>query len=131
MAGRGFLDVAREVVAGSTEFHWRAAAIPAYYALFLECRGAPFRWSHQRPRRDNVHAWVRLRLHYASDPDLKRLSDDLDNLVRLRNKASYDLLPLPSFISPAAAQDAIRQVVAALALVDSIDGDAARRAAAI
>ena len=37
MPGRGFLDVARELAAGATEYHWRSAAVNAYYALFLEC----------------------------------------------------------------------------------------------
>jgi hypothetical protein len=40
MAGRNFLDVARAVVSGQAEYYWRAGAIHAYYALFLECRDA-------------------------------------------------------------------------------------------
>src|SRR6202011_1168671 len=43
-SGRHFLDVALDVIAGTTAFHWRAAAIHAYYALVLECRDALLRW---------------------------------------------------------------------------------------
>jgi hypothetical protein len=131
MAGRGFLDLAREVVAGGTEFHWRGAAIHAYYGLFLECRDALLRWGFAMSRRDNVHAWVRLRLTYSSDVDLKSIGDALDDLVRLRNDASYNMTALVKFQSASAAQDAIQDATAALALLDWIDGDPARRATAI
>ena len=131
MPGRGFLHVARDAVAGPTEFYWRAAAIHSYYALFLECRDVLFRWGFPMPRRDNVHAWVRLRLTYAADPDLKDLGHALDDLVRLRNHASYDLNPSSIFASPVDAQDAIQKATDALNLFDQIDNDPARRAAGI
>src|SRR5713226_9638816 len=104
MQGRGFLDLAREVVAGTKEFHWRGAAVHAYYALLLECRDALFRWGFQLPPRDTVHAWVRLRLTYARNADLKTIGGTLDTLVRLRNQASYNLSPMAKFASPSVAQ---------------------------
>ena len=119
------------VVSGGTEACWRATVVHAYYALLLECRDALLRWGFQQPRRDSVHAWVRLRFSYAPHPDLRRIGDALDLLGRLRNAASYHLQPLASFASPTDAQDAIRESAAALALLDQIDGDPTRRAAAI
>jgi len=130
MPGKGFLDVARDLAAGLTEYHRRAAVVNAYYALVLECRDALSRWGFVMPRRDNMHAWVRLRFTYAGDADLKFIGYALDKLVKDRNEASYDLRST-AFGSPAVAQDAIRDATTALALLDQIDGDPVRRAAAI
>lgn len=131
MPGRGFLDVARELAAGKTEYHWRSAVVNAYYALFLECRDALARWGLALPPGVNAHAWVRLRFTYAGDRDLKRIGDALDHLVKRRNLASYDLKPTAMFATSVAAQDAIVRAADALTLLDSIDGDPARRAAAV
>jgi hypothetical protein len=131
MQARQFLHVAQELVVGTTEAHWRAAAVHAYYALVLECRDSQGRWGFRVPPRQSVHATVRLRFAYASDPGLKQLSRSLDTLVRLRNRASYDLQPAPVFASAKSAQQAIQTAETALILLDSIDGDPGRRAAAI
>jgi hypothetical protein len=131
MPGRGFLDVARDSAAGPSEFHWRSATVDAYYALFLECRDTLFRWGFVHPRRDNIHTWVRLRLTYSRQSDLKQIADALDKLVRRRNHASYDFTPSTVFASPVAALDAIQQAIDALALLDPIDIDPIQRAAAI
>lgn len=131
MRGRRFLDLARELVQGTQEHHWRGAIIHAYYALLLECRDALAAWGFAVPRRENMHSWVRLRCTFSTDPDLKQIGFFLDRLVRLRNRSSYDLNPTPMFATAIVAQDAIRDATTALALLDSIEHDPARRAAAI
>src|SRR5947209_8691515 len=130
MAGRGFLQVARDVATGTTQYHWRTAVVNAYYALVLECRDALSGWGFVMPPRDNMHAWVRLRFIYAADADLCAIGRTLDPLVRQRNKASYDLQS-PAFSSTVVAQSAIQDATAGIALLDQIEADPARRAAAI
>ena len=131
MRGRAFLDIARELVCGSTEAHWRATVVQAYYALFLECRDALSRWSISISPRQNVHSAVRLRFIYAGDADLKQIGYALDTWCRYRNDASYNLAVLRDFSSDRIANDAIAEAVAALALLDAIESDPMRRAVAI
>src|SRR6266545_846790 len=130
MDGRAFLDIAREVVRGTTEAHRRATIGHAYYALMLECRDALGRWGVSVPRRD-VHAFVRLKLLYAGDPDLKSLGDFLDRLSPWRNAATYQLAASPVYATSARALKAIQYADDGLALLDQIDSDPRRRAAAI
>ena len=132
MQGREFLDLARELLAsGTSPRHWRAVVIHAYYALLLECREAMARWGLPPVPRQQVHAQVRLRLVYASDADLKRIGNALVVLNKHRNAASYDLAPLSQFASAKVAQADVQLAGDAVVLLDSIDGDATRRAAAI
>jgi hypothetical protein len=83
MEGRAFLDVASELVLGATEAHWRAAAGRAYYALMLEGWTALLRWGFVVPPRDSIHSYVRLRFRYATDTDLRKVADALDQLGKL------------------------------------------------
>jgi hypothetical protein len=132
MQGRAFLHVARDLLStGNTEAHWRAAVVDTYYALMLECRDALIRWGFPTPPRPGVHAAVRLRFAYGGERDLKTIGKHLDRLVRLRNRASSDLGALPEFASAAEAQLAIQDAADAIALLDAIDADPVRRAAAI
>jgi len=78
-----------------------------------------------------VHAQVRLRLVFATDPDLKEIGRKLEKLGMDRNSASYDLRALPIFASVVAAQDAVKKATDALALLDAIENDPVRRGAAI
>jgi hypothetical protein len=89
------------------------------------------RWGLPPVPRQQLHAQVRLRLVYASDVGLKKIGDALEVLNKHRNAASYDLQVLPQFASPKVSQVDVQLVTSALALLDSIDADQARRAAAI
>jgi hypothetical protein len=131
MQGRAFLNVARHLAARATEEDWRAAVIHAYYALFLECRDVLIRWGFRIPRQQSVHSYVRFRLLNASDADLKRVGDFLENLFRDRSRASYELISTTRFTTDALARQRIQDAVDGLALLDAIDADAALRAAAI
>ncbi len=91
MDGRAFLVVARELLQGATEAYWRAAAGRTYYALMLEARELLGRWGLSCPPRDDIHKFVRLRLLYSADPDLKHVGVTLERLGRLRNVADYEL----------------------------------------
>jgi hypothetical protein len=131
MRGRAYLNVARNVVTGHTEAHWRAALGRAYYALMLEGREALFRWGFALPPRENVHTFVRMRFDFPANPDLKGIGGVVDKLARLRNQADYNLAPLQVFASPGRVQQAIQEVSDALALLDAIEADPARQTAAI
>jgi hypothetical protein len=132
MPGREFLGLAREILAsGTAPRHWRAVVIHAYYALLLECRDAMARWGLPRLARQQVHAQIRLRLIFATNSDLKEIGQKLEKLGLDRNSASYDLRALPLFGSAVAAQDAVKKATDALALLDAIDTDPARRATAV
>jgi len=131
MLGRTFLDVAKELVQGATEAHWRATVGRAYYALLLEGRDALERWGFIITRRDQVHAFVRLRFLYAADADLREVGRTLDWLGRLRNQADYQLGALGSFRDAAMARQAIHDAELHLAHLDKIEADSSRRAAVI
>ncbi|HZT83054.1 MAG TPA: hypothetical protein VFA26_22690 [Gemmataceae bacterium] len=131
MPGREFLKVARDVVNRPSEYHRRAAFVHAYHGLFLGCRDALFRWGFKHPRRDNVHTWTRLRFAFATDHELRDIGDALDQLGQSRNQANYNLNPHPDLATEAPAQKAIQDAADPLALLDALDADPARRAAAI
>ncbi len=131
MQGRAYLDLAREVVLGGTEAHWRATVIHSYYALLLECRDALSRWGWSVPPHQNVHSEVRLCLIFATDADLKTIGRALDFLVQDRNRASYNTQARRVLIDQSLAQARLREATNALALLDQIDGNSTRRAAAI
>ena len=113
MDGRAFLDVARELAAGSSEPHWRSSVGRAYYALLHEVLGTLRRWGFSLPPRDKVHTFARLKLVYATDPDLKRIGLTLEALGRLRNAADYQLSTSGPFVSARIAVSALADAEAA------------------
>jgi hypothetical protein len=78
-----------------------------------------------------LHAFARLRFTFAADPDLKKIGWVMDDLVKLRNQADYQLATPGSFSSAGRAALAILDARDAIALLDRIDADVTRRAAAI
>ena len=132
IAGRAFLEVARELAGGATEAHWRSATGRAYYALMLEARDLLDGWGIPTPPRDRVHGFVRLKLLYAADPDLKQVGLTLERLARYRNDADYQLSdPRRRFANAAEANKSVQDAGKAIALLDQIEGDPPRRTAAI
>ena len=131
MDGRALLDVARELAAGSGEPHWRSSVGRTYYALLHEVLSTLRRWGLSPPPRDKVHTFARLKLVYATDPDLKRIGLTLEALGRLRNAADYQLsLPGP-FVSARIAVFALTDAEAAVTLIDALEADPVRRASAV
>jgi hypothetical protein len=132
MPGREFLALARELLAlGTFPRHWRAVIIHAYYALLLECREAMSRWGLPPLPRHQVHEKVRHRLIFSTDRDLKQIGFALEHLGEDRNRANYDLRALPIFAKATNARNNVQMAIDALALLDAIDADPARRAAAV
>ncbi|MBI1915563.1 MAG: HEPN domain-containing protein [Planctomycetes bacterium] len=131
MQGREYLELAREIAQGGTEKHWRGTAGKAYYALFLEAREVLARWGFVSARHENVHHFVKARYSYPSDADLKRIGQTLERLGLLRTKADYDLTTLPVFRSDKEARSAIDRADVAIKLLDAIETDPARLAAAV
>src|SRR5437879_5746281 len=110
MRGREFLRASRQLLSGGDEPFWRAAVVQAYYALFLECRDVVATWGAAAPPRHRPHNWVRLKLQFAKNADLKQLGDTLEALLRLRNLASYNLGSFPVFSSNAVAAQLSRML---------------------
>jgi hypothetical protein len=131
MDGRALLDVARELAAGSGEAHWRSSVGRAYYALLHEVLDTLRRWGFSPPPRDKVHTFARLKFVYATDPDLKRIGLTLEALGRLRNTADYHLSLSGPFVSARIAVQVLTDAEAAVAVLDALEADSTRRAAAV
>ena len=131
MRGRDFLTVAKEVVQGKTEAHWRAAVGRAYYALVQETWAALDRWGITSPPRVDIHFFTRSRLTIPSDADLRKIGNVLEEAGRLRNYADYRLASAGQFSSSLRARNIVVGVGNAMNLLDSLDTDPLRRVAAV
>jgi hypothetical protein len=131
MDGRSLLDIGRELAAGSTEAHWRSSVGRAYYALLHEVLGALARWGFALPPRDKVHSLARLKFIYATHPDLKQIGLVLESLSRLRNAADYQIGTSGPFVSARIAASVLKDAELAVALLDAIEADPARRAGTV
>jgi hypothetical protein len=70
-------------------------------------------------------------LTYASDSDVKAIGFTLDLLVKDRNLANYNTQATRILVNQQLAQTRLQRASDTLALLDQIDGDPTRRAAAI
>lgn len=131
MVGRDFLDAADDLVSARTEAHWRTAVGRAYYALMLESRDVQHRWGLTIPGQSQTHRIVRLRFVIAGDKDLLRVATYLQDLASLRAKADYRPEDTVSFPNAQVAMNCVRQARKGIDLLDLIDADPARRAAAV
>jgi hypothetical protein len=102
-----------------------------YYALLHEVLGALLRWGFELPPRDKVHTFAQLKFVYASDPDLKRTGLTLEALAHLRDTADYQLGTSGPFVSPRIAVSALADAQSAVALLDALEADPVRLAAAV
>jgi uncharacterized protein (UPF0332 family) len=130
MDANDFLTIARELIRGGTEAHWRSAAGRAYYALFLEAREILRQWGFVPPRGFSSHTFVRLRFTYPADADLSEVGKTLDRLVQLRGKADYELGSV-EFTTSKKTRDAVHYAARALQQLKIVAGDATRSKAAI
>lgn len=132
MDGRAFLAVARSMSQGPSEADWRTAAGRAYYCLFLECRDALSRWGISLPAQGgSVHRDVRLRFTIWQHTELLAISISIENLLRLRTRADYEIATPGHFATANAARNAVTNADAALARLDALDADSHLRTAAI
>lgn len=131
MHGRALIDVARELAAAKSEAHWRSSVGRAYYALLHEVLATLRNWGFSTPSRDKVHTFARLKLIYATEPDLKQIGLTLEALGRLRNAADYQLSQPGAFLSARIAVSAVTDSEAAVALLDALNANPVRRALAM
>jgi hypothetical protein len=129
--GRAFLHSARHLLAAPSEANWRSAVGRAYYGLLHEGQAALQRWGFPRPAGESLHVFVRRRLNGSGHPDLRTVGQALDDLSPLRNQADYRLNVLSNFASAVPATQAVARAQRMVDLLDHLDADPARRAAAV
>src|SRR5205807_8227617 len=113
--------VARDLAAGPGEARWRSSVGRSYYALLHEVLGTLVRRGFTLPPRDKVHTFARLKLIYATDPDLKRIGLTVEALGRLRNAADYQLSLSGPFVSARIAAQALADAEVSVASLDALE----------
>lgn len=131
MDGRLFLQVARVLAVEDDEASLRTAAGRAYYALFIEARDALMRWGLAPQTQFQVHVRVRELFDRTRVSDLSFIGDKLRELHILRNRADYENDQGSPFDSFFVIEEAIHDAESAIQLLLQIDGESARRDAAI
>jgi hypothetical protein len=93
----GNLDGAFEGVSTSRECRLRAALGRSYYALYLTTREVIAR-RHGIDHRRLVHGALYTNLqHSTASPGVRLLGQELARLYTLRQKADYEVLPVPEW----------------------------------
>ena len=91
MTARDILDVAWDLLSGSTEAEWRAAISRAYFAAFHAARNLLRDVSFEVPRGERAHGYLWLRLSNSADAVVDHQGAQLRELRHMRNWADYDL----------------------------------------
>jgi hypothetical protein len=130
MRGRDFLQSAARLAAMNSESDWRTSIGRSYYALYLECREALRRWGFPIPSRSS-HREVAQRLSFPNNVDLAILSKTFQDVSAKRNKADYELAANPLFQNSTSSIHSTTEARTAIALLDALESDPVRLAAAI
>jgi hypothetical protein len=130
MRGRDFLQTAVRLSAMNSESDWRSSIGRSYFALYLECREAIRRWGFPIQSRSS-HREVSQRLSFPKNVDLAILSKTFQDVSAKRNKAYYELAANPLFQNSTSSIHSTTEARTAIALLDAIESDPARLAAAV
>lgn len=130
MLGREFLDTADRLLTLQAESDWRSAASRSYYAVYLECREALYRWGFHFAARSS-HLEVSRRFSFPKNQELNQIAGLLQHTSSLRNKADYDLSSNSPFLSASESRISVQRARTVITLLDAIEADPAHRAQAI
>jgi len=131
MDGRDFLGIAQHLLSLPTEASWRSAASRLYLALLHEARAALDRWGFPLPPQDDIHTFVLSRFGSHRSMDLLRVEDGLRRLKPFAEEPDFALSAVGSFADAAEVSQHLVLAQLVVDLLDQIDYDPARRAAAI
>jgi hypothetical protein len=129
--GRAFLGPARLLLSSPDEANWRSAVGPLYLSVLHEGRAALERWGFPLPPGADLHAFVDSRFGCAPHLDLLRVQDALDRGKSLREEAEQALASPGRFATDGPVSSFFSLAEQTVLLLDAIEGDPARRAAAI
>ncbi len=131
MDGREFLDAAQHLLSLPKEVNWRSAVSRLYLAVLHEARAALDRWGFPLPAQVDIHDFVLLRFRSVTSMDLLRVWEALRRLVSFVEEADFALATVRLFADATEVSKHLVLAQVAIALLDQIDSDPARRAAAI
>ncbi len=131
MDGRAFLDSAQDLLSLPKEANWRSAASRLYLALLHEARVALERWGFPLPPQDNIHAFVLSRFDSPLSMDLLRVWDALGRLSSFADEADFALSSAGRLGDAAGVSFHLVLAQVTIDLLDPIENDPIRRAAAI